>query len=413
MRHYLLNFAVASAAIFTFSSDAAAQCGIDDQLSLGGCCDQVDLALPAFPSIGLQSQGIRWDACGLAAQQCLSVNLSPPIPTARCGVFDVQVSVGDCAGVPAASGLGTLDYTRTWTEVRPQSVGAPPAQYQVWRFLFKVDLSGSGLIGSSPVLPNSLGSCPSAFYYGHVDYAFDCVSNFWESSFSLYHGADNFSHGPVLSSCPSTLDPISSYAIVGPDTAANPFVPTDFLVQPGALQSEAVRKVDSPIPFACNIEERIASGTYNPVGFGCLSPPSLGSIHQSSIALDATGGCGSNFLTLNAGGGIIPWRRLVSTSLGQWTTPFAYPGEELLRADEGLFVYNDACVTLPPEFAIFYGVETLKGYDVLPGPTPSFIGSQHFVDLGTNWTAPLTGPISLPAVGTVNPSKYLIYVNPQ
>ncbi len=412
MRSTLLNVAFAGTAAFSLSTSAVAQCGLDDQLSAGGCCSQVGLNIPSFPDFGIQSKAIRWDACGLAAQGCVTVSFGSPMPTPRCGVFDIEAKVIDCAGVALLEGKGTLDYTRTWTEVRPQSVGTPPTDYQVWRFLLKIDMTAPVLPSLHPLLPNSLNSCPSVFYYGHVDYASDCATGLLEHSVSMYHGADRFSHGPIISSCASTLDPISSFAIVGPDTAANPFVPSDFLINPGSLQAEAMRSVDSPVPFACNVEERIAQGFFNPVGFGCLTPPSTASIHQSSVDVSAFGQCGSNFQTLNVGGGVIPWRRLISTSLGRWSTNSVYPGPEALRADEGLFVYNDSCVGTP-DFVVFYGAETLGGYQVVPGPTPSVLPSQHFVDLVSNWTAPIGGVISLPLLGDVQPSKYLIYVNPQ
>jgi hypothetical protein len=62
---------------------------------------------------------------------------------------------------------------------------------------------------------------------------------------------------------------------------------------------------------------------------------------------------------------------------------------------------------------VFYGTETLSGWQIVPGPSPNPVGSDHFVDLASNWTAPVTGPINLPLLGDVQPSKYLIYVNPQ
>ena len=40
------------------------------------------------------------------------------------------------------------------------------------------------------------------------------------------HGSDNFVHHPLLSSQPGVFNPTETYAIVGPDTAANPFTPS-------------------------------------------------------------------------------------------------------------------------------------------------------------------------------------------
>ncbi len=35
----------------------------------------------------------------------------------------------------------------------------------------------------------------------------------------------------------------------------------------------------------------------------------------------------------------------------------------------------------------------------------------HFTDLADNYTAPLSGPFPLPALGSIRPTEHLIYVN--
>jgi len=378
----------------------------------GSCCSVAIANLPNFPPLNLPGLGICYSQCNPATQPNLKVNLSPPAQMG-CASFSSQFSLTGTAGVVGLSGVLRMDYTRNWIEVAPTGI-----QYEVWRFLIKGDL---GTFAPAPtVCP--VASCitaanPQAFYYGHVDYALDCGTGVWEASLSLYHGCDRFSHSPV-SSAPGVFHPGTSYAIVAPVTAANPFVPAALPYGSGPLLAEAMRPA-MPVPgtILCQHEEAISGGLQFQLGSACACPLSFASPMHSANLLQGTGTCPntagitSSFQAINVPGQ--PWIFEIKTSLGNWTNPVGpFPGDEALWVDEGVFDYFDSCASAaaaPSSLNVFYGVSTRRGFNVLP-IDPGFI-NENMIDLASNFHLPAGGVPVLPATNTVLPTQYLIYTN--
>ena len=413
MRASLQSLAAGLLALGFASAPADAQCLLPDNLT-GPCCEFTQLTLPNFPNFTQQGLALCFKECVDIDQECISMTWSAPEPGFfNCGQYRSEINIDTCSGTSLLKGFVTLDYTRTWTETPISPVITGPVQ--IWRFVAKVDMSGSPLSTTDCLVPPSLGVYNSAFYYGYVDYALDCSTNEWSQSTVLYHACDWLIHQPGLSDKPGVFNPDTSYALVAPNTPANPFVP-GFSVVPGApLIAEAMREVTpgpSTVP-PCKYEEPLINGLYQPIGFGCLCPPSLGPIQMAGLEVRGEGACGSSFESLNPFPSA-PWFGAMSISIGSWTTNATYPGEERARVHEGLYQYAEGCpdptgvpgVTLD----IFYGAETRGGWPVAPTPVGMPL-TQHFVDLASNYSNSIFDPIALPAVGSVRPTDHLIYVN--
>jgi hypothetical protein len=401
-------------------------CFVPDNLD-GPCCAQIGVNLPPLPAFTLPGTSIAWDACALAGQVCSSISLQAPAPTPVCGQFSANLRVQDCAGATLLQGQAVLDYARTWVEqgnvATPQ--GPAPVDFQVYRFLLKVDLlpqAGVPVVPSVTV-PSDLLLNNSAFYYGYVDYARVCQTGSFQQSIVLFHASDFLINFPGISSGVAGANPIRSHALVAPDTAANPFVPAAFAVVNGVVNEDSVRTIGNPnmpgAPASCRTEEDLfAGGSYIPIAFGCMSPPMLGPVQTAVIQMTGNSNCGSAFQSLNLFG-ITPWIETVSTSIGNWTTGVNYPGPERVRADEGLFSYRDGCLAGGPgagngqSLEIFYGAETLGGFpSQLVEPGGVIIPVNRFVDLASNWRRPAGTPLMLPAIGKVMNSFHIISTNP-
>lgn len=376
----------------------------------GACWEPKDLDIPILPSIELPALGICWTDCNTTTNNT-QVFFSPPVPN-FCGQYLVQVTVTNPAGTTIfMDGLGILDYTRTWEET-----DAAGDSHQVWRFTFKIDARAFPPVAGCPAAP-CLNVWDTAFYYGHVDYARDCTTGEWQSSLSMFHNCDLFIHQQSISDRPGTYHPNEMYAVVAPHTTANPFVPADIIPPSGPLTAEAVRNVSMPF---CTAEERIDSGALAYLAGACFCPLAPTPLTQSASFLTGDGTCPdtssspSSFDSLFFSGSwpVIPWIHMVGTSLGSWTTPATYPGNERLWANEGLFAYHDSCVGVtgdPADFAeIFYGVTTRGGWDVIPFDSDL---TQTFLDLADNYSLNLADPPTFPIVGSIRPTDHLIYVN--
>ncbi len=399
-------YLVAILGMFTVAAEG--QCLLHDNLDTGTCCASVNVVLPSnFPNIGTQAKGICWNSCAVSAQTCNFVSVTPPTPTPICSVYKAQIDVSDCAGQSLMTGALVLDYTRTWEE----SVVAGQADYQVWRFVAKVEMSKANTLPASCPTPACLDSVSDCFFYGYVDYARHCQTLAWESSLVLFHGCDDFQHKPVFSSTPGVFHPGESYAIVAPDTVANPFVPA--LAPPigGGLVAEAMRSLSNFPGTPCFTEDFLVSGQFTPDQTGCVCPLGNTPFQYTTAVMDGVGFCGNAFGDLNLWP-TFPWYDVVTASIGTWTTPASYPGPERVWAAEGLFRYGDVCNAtgvIEKSFDIFYGAITEQGYQVLP--TPIHLLTQNFVDLASNYTAPTSGPYPFPIYGFTIPTEHLIYVN--
>ena len=405
-----------AAALATLATPIASQLCIGPDNLTGGCWEPRDLNVPQFPPIDLPGLGVCWDKCKPTAQECIAVRLDLPGQN-PCGQYSAQLRVDTCSGAPLLEGDAGLDYTRTWTEATPDGL-----LYQVWRFALKADLA---LIqaGAAPCpAPPCLFSHETAFFYGYVDYALRCdgTAFVFENALVLYHACDDFIHRPGLSDKPGVFHPDSTFGIVAPHTAANPFDPTvQMPATGGPLVAEAVRNV-APAGFKCIAEERIEGGNKVPLIRGCACPLSFDSLQQTAVKLTGVGSCvqpdgaPSSFATLNFWP-TLPWFDMVTTSIGRWTTGASYPGSEHAYVDEGLFLYHDSCVVGGAGEAdlleVHYGGSTKGGYMVLPISPSGVPLTDRFTDLAANYTSNLTGPPPLPLVGSIRPTFHLIYVN--
>lgn len=390
---------------------ASAQCAGPDGLNFGACCQPAQLVLPPFPQASVPGLGICWNACSVAGTQDLRIDWTPPAQV-LCGEFVSQITVRDIGGAPLLTGTMVLDYTRTWEEI--DTTGAVT---QVWRFATKVDLSAvAGVPPSLCVTPSCIqpvGPYGTSFYYGYLDYEnCDPTVSPWESSLVLFHNCDRFIHRPGISDKPGSFHPNGSFAIVAPHSPAQPFIPANQIASGGPLVSEATRNVPTTPGVACTVEDRIATGSMDLIAAGCICSLSSFPNQQTLRKLSGTTSCSNaagipgSFTSVKLPFPAFPWWHVVTTSIGRWSSPASYPGQESAWVDEGVFALQDAC---SGDFAEFkYGGSTRDGWaPVLPIP----IAVNNFTDLADNYTAPLFGPYPTPMIGSVHPTNHLLYTN--
>lgn len=416
MKTILASPFMAFAALVTFTSPTASQCLGPDNLT-GPCCQPTAVNLPIFPDIQMPGMGICWNQCAPTNQVCTDLEILAPMPV-TCDEYRAELNVVDCAtGVLYLRGELILDYTRTWKETDP---GVPGSQWQVWRFAAKVDVSpGVPLVPGATNCPQPvcLFTQPTAFYYGYMDYAFDCVNNTYEASLVLHHGCDSFQHDPLLSDKPGFFHPGESYALVGPNTSANPFTPALMPATGGPVIAEAMRLAATPGLGGCVFEEPIAQGDVQVLGMACLCPfafiPVVTARHMGGVGVcPGPTGVPSNYRSLNFFPAL-PWYEVITTSIGMWSSNANYPGPEQAWVDEGIFLYTDSCAAtagLPSNFAdLMYGGSTARGFLV-----QGFGGialTDRFTDLASNWSHTLGTPVALPLLGSVRQTDHLIYTN--
>lgn len=367
----------------------------------GPCCATTTVSLPAFlPGDTLQSVGICWNAC-VPSTNPVILEIGQPTPV-WCGAFQSQLSVTDGSGLSLMSGVGILDFTRTWTEINDDG-----DELQVWRMMVKSDLMLAGTAAPCPV-PICFAAAPIAFFSGHIDFAINCNTGSLETSASLFHTCDRFIHDPNASSIPGPQHPGISYAIVGPDVPANPFVPTILSPITGQITGGASRRVAAP-GTVCRSEDPLVAGNLGLNLQGCACPLSWTPAQYSTQPFAASGSCSGAFsaiLTPNP----YPWKRMITTSLGTWTgsgpgTP--YPGDEALWAEEGFFFFTDGC-TSNTRIESFYGVMTDKGFTVLPDAQRPWL-SDKMIDLASNFDS--SNGLFPPFVGNVMATSHTIHAN--
>jgi len=392
-------------------SAASAQCLGPDGLS-GPCWTPATANLPAFPGVQLPSTGICWNQCQ-PQQLCVVLNVATPQFVA-CGRYEADLRMNDCVPNPWLGGRMVMDYTRTWEEVTPTT---PPLRYQVYRFTVKVDLMLVGGALHPCLTPACLATVPTAFYYGYMDYAFDCSTGAVETALVLFHNCDAFIHHP-FSVFPGAFHPGTSYALVGPSTVANPFVAAISAPPGGPMIAEALRNVPQLPGLACTTEDPIANGVVNLLGAGCgcqfaAAPPQLTARRITGVGscVDAAG-LSSSFASANTMPNF-PWFHMMTTSIGNWTTPFGYPGEEVCWVDEVPIFFKDRCSAAaggPGAFGeVYYGGSTDKGWPIVPNPAQPL--SERFTDLASNTSWKVPGPAPATFMGRVLLTRNLIYFN--
>ncbi|MEQ8765867.1 MAG: hypothetical protein RL885_18250 [Planctomycetota bacterium] len=377
------------------------------QLCLGGdglqgpCCTSVSITFPFnFPGFSMPTAGLCWTGCS-ATQVVTSVTVDPPAQV-QCGFFTTKVTVYDSSGVPLLTGPLLMDYTRTWREVSDDG-----DDLQVWRFVVRGDLASTGVPGC-PVPPGE----PQSFFYGHLDYAFNCFQGHVEQSLSLFHSCDPIVHNNVASAFPGAYHPGLSFGIVGPDTAANPFVPVNQPPLQGYVQG-AVRNTFTS-SGQCTAEELVPLVPGNnmfTLGQACASPFSTsGPPQYYAQQLKANGlSCGSGFNSILTSLPLV-WPHTVTVSLGHWTgsgpgTP--YPGDEDLWVCEGFYLYQDGCSS-KASIDFDYGVQTADGFSVIAEPLRPW-QTPFMLDLASNFSK--TSGFLPPFTGFASPAHHIIAVN--
>ncbi len=401
----------ASLALFIGANTASAQlCSGPDGLT-GPCCSIATLNMPILPPINLPSVTTCWAQCNPFPSTAVTASWSPPA-FLQCGVFGSQLTILDSTSTPVLSGFMRLDYSRTWSETNFDG-----DSLQVWRFLAKVEISAvTGAPPGCPV-PQCLSIYPDAFFFGHLDYALNCSTGNFEPAFSLFHSCDVLVHNALLSSDPGPAHPSVSFAIVGPDVPANPFVPGISPPFSGAATGGAIRNVGPVGSATCLAEEPIAAGGANLItlGSGCICPLSAFPPQYTAQIYTGTGTCpgggspGSDFDSILTPPPLL-WVHSITASLGRWNgtgpgTP--YPGPEGLWTKEGFFFHGDTCaLDLRVEFHC--GVMNAGGFPVVPDSLRPW-QTQNSVDMASNYSqlAPFPGPW----VGFQIPTRHVTHSN--
>ncbi len=368
----------------------------------GPCCTAATINIPSpLPGIAtLPSVGICWTACTPSTEP-LDVSISSPTQI-FCGAYQAQVTINDGSGLPLMAGVVSLDFTRTWTEFNNDG-----DELQVWRMVAKTDLMLAGSSVPCPV-PPCLSASPTAFFYGHVDFVYNCINGTWELSTSLFHTCDLFIHNPTASSIPGSYHPGIAYAIVGPDLPANPFVPIPLTPFTGPITGGAIRRVAAP-GSVCWHEDPLVTGNLGMNLQGCACPLSLSPPQYATQPFTAAGSCGSAHSSI-----LTPppyfWKHMITTSLGTWTgvgpgTP--YPGNENLWANEGFFFLTDGC-TSNTRVESHYGVMTDLGFTVTPDIQRPWL-TKKMIDLASNFDS--SNGLVPPFVGHVMTTNHTIHAN--
>ena len=392
-----------------------AQCFQPDGLS-GPCWEQTAADLPDFPDISCPGAAICWDGCNPQPQECLSWVIESPQQIA-CGRYQANIFLSGCfLPVVLLEGTLNMEYTRTWEEASPF---VPGPAYQVWRFAVKVDLKSSATGFSPCAIPSCLPDQETAFYYGYIDYARNCVDGGFEIATVLFHNCDTFIHGP-FSSKAGSFHPARSYALVCPSTTDNPFEPAIRFAPSGPIVAEAVRNVPGPFSAACTFEERLNGLAINALVSACACPFSFASPQVTARTLQGVGTCftlltgPSSFSSIDTLPVGFPWFHDITTSIGRWSAPTSYPGPEQAWVDEVVLLYEDGCNAAfgidPSRFVeIHYGGSTSEGFQVISTGAGGL--TQNFTDLANNLQIPVGGAIPSVLVGNVMSTEHLIYMN--
>lgn len=416
MSSRLLTLAILSLAMSP-TARLDAQCVGPDNLS-GPCWSPTQANLPQLQQFSIPGLGVCWDHCAPTVQNDLKVLWGTPQATG-CAQFVSSIDVFDASsGIHMMAGKASMDYTRTWDEV-----AANGDHYQVWRFVVKADI-GPGNMPAGVVPPCPTPSCippvgphNTSFFYGYIDYSFNCTQGFFEHAVVLHHQCDFFIHKPGLSSRPGVFHPDRSYGIIAPHTSAMPFIPMNLPAPGGPLTAEAVRNIAPPGVAACFTEDRVSGGSLTPFISACLCtftlvPPqyTLSVFNGKGSCLDAVGNT-TNWQSQNISFPTLPWPHLVTTSMGCWGNNVMYPGKECAFVNEGLLTYNDVCPSAAGSyFEVYYGATTTDGWTIAPSPVAPPL-TNKFMDLADNFTYLVGGPVALPLFGNVMPTNHLIYVN--
>lgn len=356
----------------------------------GPCCDNQLLTLPPFPDLVMQGSAISWTDCIPNPKAPATITLATPNQV-ECDHFTSTLNVDNLAGISLATGVVELTYSRTWDEIDPSGM-----IFQVFRFLVMVELNVTA--------PGSLGGnipVTNAFYHGYVDYARGCNMPDFDYALVLHHACDEFQHMPVFSVDPGVYHPTTQFGLVAPDTAAQPFVHGAIVpALSGSLFRGTMRDPSPPGVGICPVRAPVQPASLVPGPTGCVCPFSATlPPRNTSSTLSGLSACGGQFFSLDVTP-LLPWRHLISTSMGRWSGLGVYPGPEAALVYEGPLLWQENCGggVFGPVFAdIHYGAATRDGWDRLVAPVPI----DQMIDLRSNWSKQLPGPTPLPLVGAI------------
>jgi hypothetical protein len=402
-------------ALFAAAPLASGQGCVPDNMD-GPCCAPVGPVLPQFPGVSTPGLGVCWTNCNPSQINPLKVVWPAPLQF-PCASYDTPLDVFDAgSGAHILSGKLHLDYSRTWREA--DVTGQP---YQVWRFVAKADMRAippttppGGPICPTPPSLIPFGPHPSAFFYGYVDYALKCGQPNFENTMVLFHASDHFINTP-FSAFPvpaGGLNPINSFAIVAFPPGQN-FMPMNTPAPGGPLVAGSMRATPALGALGCTARDRLVGGNITPFAGACLCIPfaafpqqvTLRTFNGVANCVDATGQPNA-FQTLALGFPTLPWFHLMTHSIGFFTSPQIYPGQEVAWVDEGLLRDRDACAG-QSLFEVFYGASTAKGWQVVS--TAANPLTQNFTDIADNFST--LGTASLPLFGIVMPTNHVINAN--
>ena len=290
------------------AAPSAAQCPKPDQLDLGLCCNQAQLAIPAFPNFRQDAMEICWRDCTVsgtinyrAIWQNITIAPSTGLP---CGERLVQLTLNNTLGVMHWTGRLRLQYSRTWLETDPAGF-----QIQVWRFLANGDMRPNTTL---PV-PCPAPVCAAAHngrvrFSGYVDYAASCnlVPSPFQHAWMLTHACDAIDHHAGFPRA-GAFHPDRAYTFVGPLAG---FVPGPMQPVEGTPGSpfEAMHRRNLPPPGAvgpitCEFEERLGF-ILNPVAQFCMCGPAVAPPQMEMANANIFGACGNSLVT--PGGTLLP-----------------------------------------------------------------------------------------------------------
>ncbi|MEQ8767891.1 MAG: hypothetical protein RL885_28565 [Planctomycetota bacterium] len=391
--------------LLTAGTASAQLCYGPDGLS-GPCCTQTNVNIPTFPAVSLSGLGIRWTDC-VPGSATATIDLSATA-NVQCGVQIAQLEVRAPGGGLVMAGAARLDYVRTWTEIDDND-----QQMQVWRFLLKTELNaGPAANPGGPIVPSCLANSPYAFYYGYIDYARRCQGQqSLQVAIGLFHGCDRLSHLPGVSAIPGNFHPRDSWALVGPNSGSNPFVPTPISPISGDVAGGSFRNVDVN-GGPCRTEDPVAKGKLETLIQGCLCAPSLIPTQYAAQKLNVQGTCpnpagGVTQLDSIATPAPLPWQHMITISLGEWTGAGAgtsYPGPEKLWMNEVFDFHRDACANRT-FLDVSLGVSTDAGFQIVADEFRPWL-TQRQIDLASNYSR--AQGIQGPFVGLTLPTRHIV-----
>ncbi len=375
---------------FAMTSPAQAQCTGSDNLDFNGeCCDISEPILPDFPAVKQEIQYICWRRCDVQKVKRLCVDLGRPVPhvfpsgvPAGCGIYDLPVRTRTCGGQQRVAFEGTVlaTYSRTWFEDADVD---GQIDTQVYRFLLNGDLRASDFLvnrfGTNPCVPQSIHFFDNlVFWFGYIDYRFDCQNGSVEVEWALDHECDKYHHNEDSGrpAPPGTaFNPARSFTFVGPST----FVPTlGIPFSAGPLVQENTRSIlftGQQQPVVCFRDDPIRDGVLQPFIETCVCTDGA-----PQYAISEYGGttlCGSGF-------GLGQGKEYVQKRLGFFANAAGEPTRELLLKQGDLIFFDQCLQTTTNEY--FEGVITLNNVpsftiDQAGGVVPL---ARQFHDVGSS-----------------------------